>query len=57
MNSADNSSWPIERKASSLLNISPGKNSLEQMLSLARKRKVIILVVDIQDRSSYTFHP
>ena len=57
MNSEDNSSRPIERKASSLLNISPGKNSLEQMLSLARKRKVIILVVDIQDRSSYTFHP
>jgi hypothetical protein len=57
MNSEDNSSRPVERKASSLLDISPGKNSLEQMLSLARKRKVIIFVVDIQDRSSYTFHP
>ena len=57
MNSEDNSSRPVVRKASSLLDISPGKNSLEQMLSLARKRKVIIFVVDIQDRSSYTFHP
>jgi hypothetical protein len=56
MNSEDNSSRPVERKVSSLLDISPGKNSLEQMLSLARKRKVIIFVVDIQDRSSYTFH-
>jgi hypothetical protein len=32
-----------------------GKKSLEQILSLERKRGVIIFIVDIQGRSSYTF--